>query len=52
MLLKEYERIARKNNINYSMELVLLTNKKMQHFSEKHGYNRGNKFYFYEKKLK
>ena len=42
-LLREYERISKKNNIKDVTELVLVTNKKMQQFTEKHGYRKDRK---------
>lgn len=51
-LFLEYENYCRKNNMNALMALVLVKNKKMQEWCKKKGIIKGNKMYFYEKKLK
>ena len=52
ILLKEYEKICKRMGIKMFMALVLITNKRMQNFIEKREYKKGNKVYFYEKRLK
>jgi len=51
-LFEEYEKYCKDNGMNVIVGLVLMSNKTMQKWCEKHGIKRGNKFYFYEKKLK
>lgn len=48
----KYEKICKKLGLKTIVGLVLVTNKKMYKLMEKRGYKRGNKFYFYEKRLK
>ena len=51
-LFNEYKKIIRKLGINLITGLVLINNKKIQKFNKKWGFKRGNKFYFYYKRLK
>ena len=50
-LMKEYEKICRKERLRSVMLLTTVSNTRMQGFIEKIGYKKGNKFYIYEKKL-
>lgn len=51
-LFEEYENYCKKHGMNVIVGLVLINNRKMQKWCDKHGIKQENKFYFYEKKLK
>lgn len=50
-LIKELEIACKKNKIKVISMLVNIKNKSMQSFISAKGYEQGNKFYWYEKKL-
>lgn len=50
-LFSKYENICKKDNMNIINLLVLTKNRRMQKWCRKHGFIRGNKMYYYEKKL-
>jgi len=51
-LFNTYQNIIKKLGINLIIALVLTNNRKIQKFNEKYGFKKGNKFYFYYKKIK
>jgi len=51
-LFEEYEKYCKNNKMNVIVGLVLVDNKVMQKWCDKHEIKQGNKFYLYEKKLK
>jgi ribosomal protein S18 acetylase RimI-like enzyme len=51
-LIKEAEKIARKNKIKYFTGFVQTSNKKMQKLKQKLNFGRGESLYYYEKVLK
>lgn len=51
-LFEEYEKICKDGRMNVIVGLVLVNNKNMQKWCDKHEIKQGNKFYLYEKQLK
>ncbi len=51
-LFLKYEKYCKRNNMEIINVLVLVKNRKMRKWCKKHGLVKGNKMYFYEKKLK
>lgn len=50
-LQQEYENYCKRHKLTTIMALVLLRNRAMRRWCEKHGYAKGHKFFLYEKKL-
>ena len=48
---EEYEKTCKRLELRSIIGLVLVDNKKMQKWVEKRGYMRGNKMYYYEKRV-
>lgn len=51
-LYAKYEKILRRLKIKIITALVLVSNKRMQGWCKKHGIMKGNRFYFYEKRVR
>ena len=50
-LYKPYEKYCKKHKLKIITALVQTSNKTMQRFCEKKGYEKGHELYFYEKKI-